>query len=251
MSTRAKVMFICFFCVALVLVLAGAFFSVQETTVEFVMTHQDGRLFTADEITSAADLNGKNILVISESATAAAVERAVPYAKVEAIERIFPTSVKIYVSQRVAHFAIWDGENFVLVDKDGKVLEVADTNKGAPIAQGITVSHATPGATISTQGGGMDKLAVIIRAFGDMQYLGTNFATTVQSVDFTSEQSCRLVMQSGVAFEFNGATNLYYQMLSFANWYSVNPDYRESGVARIVSGSFDQVSQRFDVVYTP
>lgn len=246
-----KVIFISFLVVAFALVLASTFFAVQEVEVEFVATYEDQTTLDRDQIGRTADVIGKNIFTVSENGLISLVHGAIPRAKVVAVERIFPTTVKLYVTERVPVFAVANGETYALIDREGVVLECVSTSGDVPTVTGVAVTSAVPGKVLVSNGGATDKLIEIISAFEGMSYVGNNFRTTVQSLDVAVPESCVLQMRAGVKFEFNNTTNVYYQAISFANWFSVNPDYRDGGTARISNSGFNTEVQRFDIIYSP
>ena len=250
MNKRMKLIFICFTAVALVLVIASSFFVVQSVDVQLVSVYEDMTVLDADVIGQASGVLGKNILTLNERTVINGIHTSYPRVKVIAIERFFPSSVTIYVTERVALFAVETEGGYALIDREAMVLDNVVEAGDVPIARGISVLSSVPGRRLIAQSGEVEKLLEVVAAFEGMEYVGRNFCTTVDYVDLTTTESCKLLMDAGVCFEFNDSANVYYQVLSFMNWYGVSPAYRYGGTAK-VDNVFDAETQRFGIIYTP
>ncbi|MBO4535074.1 MAG: FtsQ-type POTRA domain-containing protein [Clostridia bacterium] len=109
----------------------------------------------ASGIIQASGLSkGKNIFFISESSSAAGVERAYPYLKVSSIERKFPSKVVIHVDVRQGMMSIASEEYgvYAIVDEDLKVLELVSADAAvyaqATHVEGIKLSNPQPGTVL-------------------------------------------------------------------------------------------------------
>lgn len=250
MNKRIKIIFISFVLVALAFVVASTFFSIQNLEVEFVYSYEDEVTLDKEGIISASMLSGKNVFTISEKIASENIEATYAEAKVIKIERIFPSSVKIYVMQREGIFAVKHAEGYAVIDREGVVVKNVADSGDIPVVYGDVIESAAPSKVLVSASGSTPKILEIVSAFEGMGYVGKNLASTVEFLDLSHQNASELKLKSGVKFVFNNSSDVYYQIVSFLNWYGTNPDYRNGGIAKI-DNVFNEETMRFGIIYQP
>lgn len=134
MNKRMVTLCVGFALIAIVLILNGTVFSVNQISVQFDQAQTaEEQLSLSEEVINASGLKeGKNVFIVSESTMVRNIQTAVPSVRVLGIERVFPNKIVIYASKRIAVMAIpfkqgqQNNYSYAVVDCDMVVLSIKD-----------------------------------------------------------------------------------------------------------------------------
>lgn len=76
--------------------------------------------------------DGKNLLFYNVDSTIAEIERDIPYIKVEQVIRYFPSTLRVYISERLPRYRVQDSDNsnsWYILDVGFKVLDKVTTEE--------------------------------------------------------------------------------------------------------------------------
>ena len=113
--------------ILLFVILSSAIFSFKEASVEYetttkILTEED-----KEKIIKSAEFDfDRNILFINYDKNIAKIEKSMPYVKVVNIERTFPSSCIVHVTERQPAICMTSGNNTLILDKELKVLNVVN-----------------------------------------------------------------------------------------------------------------------------
>ena len=74
-----------------------------------------------------------------------------PYIKLASLKPVPPDSILISITEREEYACIPYGEEYIVLDREGLVLRIADTKPVLPILDGMTVIDMTPGSALTTE----------------------------------------------------------------------------------------------------
>ncbi len=109
-----------------IVTLSFTLFTVQEVSINY-RTSTDYSYDDKKIIESSQIPYGNNIFFLNKSQLTSNIEQAYPYLEVINIETKFPSSLIIHVKERQSVYAVKNGENFLLLDSQLKVLDKLDT----------------------------------------------------------------------------------------------------------------------------
>jgi hypothetical protein len=89
----------------------------------------------AEDVRSAADVNGGSIFLLNEKSLIGRIESKVTSARVINIERIFPDKIVIHVVKKAEYGYIEQDGKFVVVDNDMRVLSVESERPVRPLVR--------------------------------------------------------------------------------------------------------------------
>ena len=133
--------------VAAVFVLKSELFSISKIEIE------GNKFFTLSQIQEMAGVEtGSNIFFDLRTNTARKNLLADPYIKRATVSRVLPTTVKISIEERVEFAAIQsvDGK-YILIDEEGMVLRVSDTDPRLSVLEGIELVSAEVGSPLEVK----------------------------------------------------------------------------------------------------
>ncbi len=105
-----------------VVILSFTLFTVQTISIDFrtSITKQ----YNGERIVKSANIKkGQNIFFLKKNKFASNVEKAFPYLEVINIETLFPSKLVIHLRERQSLYALKDGDEYLLIDSQQKVLE--------------------------------------------------------------------------------------------------------------------------------
>lgn len=234
MTKKKVVLLVCLLVFALLLVLNGTVFVVQEITVTEYMTSGQTDLDKQD-IAELAGMKGLHVLTISEDKAIENIETNKPYVKVEDIVRVSPWHVEIVVSTRVELIAVKNkNAGYAIVDKECRVLQNVETlgNREITIFEGVSTVSAKPGQILDIGKEDVDKLVKIIDSF---EYMGTNgfcdknFCKAVANIKFLENNEVKITLAQGAVLYFE-ATDVKDKLFAYMSFMNDNESARESGV---------------------
>ncbi len=165
--------------------------------------------YTAEQIVSASGIQkGDNLLRLNVHASEQRILDELLYIETAKVDRDFPSSLEITVSQCVPAFNVQYGEGTLLVSKQGKIL--ADNGfitQGLPIFYGYEPEDTVPGKALSSAD--EQKQAAfeefISRINGDEN-------GSILSVDMTDKYNMVINYSCGIIFKLGNWTDIEYKM---------------------------------------
>ena len=121
------------------------FFQINEITVK------GDSPYTEEQIIGASGISlGENIIRCGADKVSDNLSKSLPYISSATVERSASGKVVINIRKAVPAWSFLNGEQAVIIDKTGKVLEIGLPEKAleATIVQGATITYAVPGEEI-------------------------------------------------------------------------------------------------------
>lgn len=225
MNKRIITLFACLAVAITVVVLMTAVFVVRDIAV--VTTGNIAELEAKVVEDSRITLNS-NIFTVSEDKAIANIELGSPNIKVESITRVFPSSIRIRVSERVPIVAVpIDGAGeYAVLDQDLKILAVSSTRPSGLVLvsgyrlQGVNESHV--GQFVDTNDDvtyRLKRMSDVIRAMRGDGFIADRFVAFVRSIDISRSDYVILktVYGANIAFRNNLVVSGLEQNESDAN----------------------------------
>lgn len=143
-------------CALLLLISVGAAFSLKFLfKVESVTVENTAERYTNESITevSGIKING-GMFGFSAKKAAKKVEKQLPYIGKCTVKRRLPETVEISVEYTYPAMAAQTGTEYILIDKNGKVLERVSAlpANGIAVLKGVNITDGIPGETVSIAG---------------------------------------------------------------------------------------------------
>ncbi len=114
---------------------------------------QDDR-YTQEEILEAADIDiGDNLFLLNKNRAAAGLLARLTYVSSVSLQKKLPGTVVLTLTESGAAAAIQDGDDWWLIDLNGKLLEQTDSDQGCGVILGLTLVDPVEGETISVPDG--------------------------------------------------------------------------------------------------
>jgi cell division protein FtsQ len=149
--------------------------------------------------TTLAEVDGRSLLAVSPGGLAQALQ-ALPHVQQASVDRAFPSTLKItIVPEQPAAVAV-SGKEWVVVARDGRVLETTDRTHAPKLPHVIAAGHLPrPGAMLLSSKA-LDSLAVVVALPGD-------FGGRVASVRTDERGSLVARLQMGVDIRLGPAAD--------------------------------------------
>lgn len=136
----------CAVCFALFKFLSSSYFAVSK----FVVTGNE--YYTPAQIVEMSGLrSGVNIFFETKLRPARDALLADPYIKVAEIKRSPRDTIKINLTERLEYAAVPYEQQYILIDEEGVVLRISDTEPVLPILGNMAVSDMTPGKPLQVE----------------------------------------------------------------------------------------------------
>ncbi|MCD8190443.1 MAG: FtsQ-type POTRA domain-containing protein [Clostridiales bacterium] len=155
---------------------------------------QDDR-YTQEEILEAADIDiGDNLFLLNKNRAAAGILAQLTYVSSVSIQKELPGVVVLTLTESSAAVAIQDGDDWWLIDLNGKLLEQTDSDQGCTVILGLTPVDPAKGEALSVPDGSdgetdsqtlrLDSLLQLLTPLQDYALL-----EDVVSIDLSSEST--------------------------------------------------------------
>ena len=126
-----------------VLILNSDIFAIKKIEVE------GNRYYTPAQVIEMSEIeSGKNLIFELKARAARNKLLETPYIKSVHLEPVLPHTVRIKIEERIEYAAVAAGGKYVVIDKDGLVLRISDTEPEVTIMEGIELSESGPGKPI-------------------------------------------------------------------------------------------------------
>lgn len=105
-----------------------------------------------------------------------------PYIKLADISLELPSTMRIDITEREEYACIPYGEQYILIDREGTVLRIADSEPVLPLLEGMTIIDMAPGTPLSTEetyllSDTLELLSIVEEH--DIYFKKVNFSTVV------------------------------------------------------------------------
>jgi cell division protein FtsQ len=165
-----------------------------------------------------------------------------PYLEFFDLKRIYPSTVRIEVYERIPVALIIGSSNNYIVDKEGNVLESTNTNEYNLVTiNGILLSSAVPGEKLLTQNAyDFDALVNIIR---DVKY--NELLIVITKIDLSDINNIKMVTKEGINISFGQAERVSEKIV----WINaVLKELEEKGITKgkinVTSGDFATYTEK-------
>ena len=166
--------------------------------------------YTSDYIVERSGLKlGTHMLFVDLDEAEASIAQD-PYLQVDSVTYIFPSRVRIVVTERKAVAGIVGLDSTVIIDKNGYVLSMAGGADVSDLIQvtGVTVSGFQLGQRL---GEGNDfSTATLVQIISVLEQFA--LTSTIKSIDLTTPLAISMTAQSGLRIHVGQATNLDAKM---------------------------------------
>lgn len=144
-----------------VLLLSSAVFQIRSVSVQDQTRLSYLNKTTLNKMLEEADMPiGSSIFFARFDDNVKAMEKSYPYVKINGVERMFPSDVVVYVSERVPVVRINYGGKVYVLDADLKILNVITSSSGyitETAEKDVPELRITPAAGLSLNLNGLDK----------------------------------------------------------------------------------------------
>ncbi len=162
---RKKRYLLKFFLIVLMLIglyyfLSSSIFDINKFEIE------NNHYYTSQEIIEKSKAKtGENIFAFSISDIRKQLLKD-PYIKSVKIKRKLPTTITIDVLERKEFAVVPNGEEFIIIDKEGVVLKTVSENSGLTVLTGLTLTEHKPGKPLAVGEGALfaDTLGLLVAA---------------------------------------------------------------------------------------
>lgn len=144
------------------------FFKVDTITVE------GAQKYRAEEIVAGMDVKqGDNLYLWNKVKVCDAMLEKFPYLQTVQIRRHLPNALVVTVTECTASVAIASDGGYLLLSKEGKVLEQSATSNGLPVVTGMTLSEVPLGKILSEESSeSAEELLTILQTIDAADMLG-------------------------------------------------------------------------------
>ena len=136
-----------------ILIIAGAVMALKSSLFNVTSILVEGnKYYTPSQVIEMSGIEtGKNL--IFDVRTRAARNRLLesPYIITAKIEKVPMGTVIIKIDERVEYAAAFDGEKYVIIDREGTVLRITDTEPEITVLEGMELAEAVEGKPLKVQ----------------------------------------------------------------------------------------------------
>lgn len=190
-----------------VFIFRAPFFNLKSVKIE------GNSILSQKQIRSSSGVSdGENIFLISMSKTKERVEK-IPYVKSAEVKRVFPDSIRIKIKECVPRAYVAYKEKYVLLDYNGKILEISKTNDKYNVmtVKGIKLKNAKVGEKVKDS---EDKRIKYLTE--TLEILEKNKLTEkVREVDFTRITAVKINYDNRIYINcgsYDGYDNFKYKL---------------------------------------
>ncbi len=194
---------------AIVFALTSPVFNIKEIKVE------NNSKIPSDTIISLSELKiEENIFKFNKSSTIEKIKEN-PYIESVNIRRKIPSTIEINIEERVAKFSIEYVGKFVLINTQGYLLEISDTNQNLPIIKGSKTNEEEIQLGNRLNNDDLEILSDVIKIFNTANDNG--IAEKITSIDISDKNDYIIYLQEEKkTIHLGDNTNLSNKMLNAA-----------------------------------
>ncbi len=189
-------------CALLLLASVGTVFSVKFLfKTESVTVENSAERYSDDNIIEASGIKtGGGLFEFSAKKVARKVEKLLPYVGSCTVKRCLPDTVSITVEYTRPAMAAQTSAGFVLIDKNGKVLEQVSSlpADGVAVLKGVNITGGVPGETVTVEGENvLQYLSELACAFEENGIRNITACTVSENGDVTVEVDYAIDLKLG------------------------------------------------------
>lgn len=201
---RRKLSPLAYFCIFLLVLLAGGLFAVFRLVRVSGVEVAGNAGYSADQVVEASGIRaGTPLFPIDTQKAAEQICTKLPLVREVRIRHRLPTGLLIEVVKDNPAFVMAGSGGYVILDDAGKVLEIAkDTGKyaGMPVIQGVALKSAAPGAGIDAAASGqMREARSIIACLKKYKVQKINAVDVSSNYQLTAEYDGRIHILLGTS----------------------------------------------------
>ena len=180
-------------------------------------------------VVAAADMQGES-LVSSKFSDAQTKVAALPQVKSVQIEKHWPDTVEIIVTERAPWATWYEGEDAYTIDDTGVVLAVAPANAGIIIHSPVSDRPLVPGDHIDT-----DALTLTHTL---VEQVPVQLGVNITQVDWSNDKGVTVTTDAGYTVVFGDNNNMEYKL---AVWHGIETEFgRESMSGHVLDLRYGQ-----------
>ena len=134
------------------MLLTGAYFTLKSQLFTVTKIEVEGnRFYTKAQVIELSGLRtGYNLFEVQTRPARDAI-LSDPYIKYCKIDRVPRNTIRITVEERTEYAAVPYGDEYVLLDEDGLVLRISDSEPALPLLMGMSIIEMTPGSPLQIE----------------------------------------------------------------------------------------------------
>ncbi len=177
------------------------FFSIDKIKLE------GNKILTKDIVINASGINiGENLFKVSTNDAEKSLEK-LPYIKVSHIKRKLPNTINIWIEERVPVLQIKSLATYMLIDKEGIVLEIKDKKiENIPTIVGYSIDPKEPKENIKD-----DKLGTKLEDFFTKDDI-INIIKKINTINFDLNEEINIDLNNGIGVAFGPLDNVEYKL---------------------------------------
>lgn len=154
---------------------------------------------TAEQVAHVASVEGQKSLVVDCPAVERRLER-LPYVRESQVWVVLPGTVRVQIDERVPYLGFHSGGEYILVDREGVVLERSASAEGTLQISLLDEGHLESGGRVPVEL--VEALGGLTGELVDKSGLG------VSRIEYSPIQGIRVVVESGQTIAFGGPESL-------------------------------------------
>lgn len=199
MNKRLMAVFICLAVLVLIVVCGAIVFTVKH--IDVLVAGDNVNINKAEIVASSGIKKGISIFTLDEQEITQNIEKVVPYAKVNDIERVFPNKVRISIEYRQAILAVSvkNSDSYLILDEDMKILAVTNDLKNFKVIKVLALSLEIEdlenicGNFINVKTERVSSLHNAVTGLKEVSINGDRFLDFVESIVFNDKENQMIV----------------------------------------------------------
>lgn len=177
------------------------FFNIDNIVVE------GNKILTKDTVTTASGVTfGENLLKISTSEAEKSIE-LLPYVKVSQVKHKLPNTIDIWIEERVPVLQVKSLATYMLIDKEGIVLDIEDTkSETLPAIVGYNISAKEAGQNIKD-----DEIGIKLEDFFTKDDI-IDIIKKINTINIDLNDEINISLNNGIGVVFGPLDNVEYKL---------------------------------------
>ncbi len=203
---RRKIIFRLILMLTLITILLAYAFRSDFFNIDKIIVEGNNILSGETIIAGSGVTLGENLLKISSKDAEKSLE-SLPYIKVSQVKHKLPNKISIWVEERVPVLQIKSLATYMLIDKEGYVLEIQDTiSETLPTIVGYNISAKKPGENIKDDG-----MGIKLEDFFTKDDI-INISKKINTINFDLDQEINMDLNNGIGVAFGRLDNVEYKL---------------------------------------
>lgn len=165
------------------------------------------KILTKEIITTASGVSfGENLLKVSTSEAEKSIE-LLPYIKVSQVKHKLPNTIDIWIEERVPVLQIKSLATYMLIDKEGIVLDIQDTkSETLPAIVGYNISAKESGQNIKD-----DEIGIKLEEFFSKDDI-IDIIKKINTINIDLNDEINMDLNNGIGVVFGPLDNIEYKL---------------------------------------